>query len=158
MKTKKCFKCGEINPLSEFYKHPQMGDGHLNKCKECTKKDARKHRKDNSEYCKEYDKKRAMLPHRVEARKEYSQTDKGKKVIYEADKRYKKNNKQKVKATRKIAYYLSKGYIEKKPCIICGDTKAHAHHPDYNYPLDVIWLCPKHHKEEHNRIRRLERE
>lgn len=36
---KKCFKCGIKKELSDFYVHPAMRDGHLNKCIECTKKD-----------------------------------------------------------------------------------------------------------------------
>lgn len=38
--TKKCFKCGNIKPLEDYYKHPATRDGRLNKCKSCTKKDA----------------------------------------------------------------------------------------------------------------------
>ena len=42
---KKCFKCGIEKPLEDFYPHKQMGDGHLNKCKECTRNDSELRRK-----------------------------------------------------------------------------------------------------------------
>lgn len=38
---KACFKCGKTFPVTEFYVHPQMSDGHLNKCKTCTKEDTK---------------------------------------------------------------------------------------------------------------------
>lgn len=47
-----------------------------------------------------------------------------------------------------LGVYLRRGKIKAQPCVSCG-AKAQAHHPDYSKPLDVIWLCRKHHLELH---------
>ena len=52
MKT--CFKCNKEKPLNEFYKHKQMADGHVNKCKTCNKKDVSDHRAINIDKIKAY--------------------------------------------------------------------------------------------------------
>ena len=52
------------------------------------------------------------------------------------------------KAREIFNHYIRDKQIQRKPCEICGE-KAEAHHDDYNKPLDVRWLCLKHHREWH---------
>jgi hypothetical protein len=61
MKTKECFKCSKEKELTEFYKHPDMPDGRVNKCKECNKLDVRQNYSKKREYYIEYDKKRYRM-------------------------------------------------------------------------------------------------
>jgi hypothetical protein len=42
MNLKKCIICSIEKEISFFYKHPAMGDGFLNKCKECCKSQSKK--------------------------------------------------------------------------------------------------------------------
>ncbi len=149
---KKCFKCHKIKPLGAFYKHKNMADGHLNKCKECTKKDSIKTRSNNLEYYLEYDRQRASLDYRKKQREQYAKTDKGKENLRASRKKWCNNNKQKRYAHNVLRRAILSGKIKKEPCLICGYKNVHGHHEDYNEPLIVFWLCPKHHKERHKEI------
>ena len=60
---------------------------------------------------------------------------------------------------------IQKGVIVRMPCEICGDSGSmsdgrsniQAHHDDYNKPLDVRWLCQKHHHEWHKKNKPIEK-
>jgi len=146
-REKVCFGCGESKPLNEFYKHKEMADGHLNKCKECTKDDVISNRAKHIDKYREYDRKRDMSPSRVAARKKYIQTEKGKEAHRKATKKWADNNLEKRAAHSLLWAAIKRGDISKEPCEVCGSTKnVQAHHDDYTCPLDVNWLCPKHHR------------
>jgi len=55
------------------------------------------------------------------------------------------------KANYQVHKALLKGNLSKLPCWVCGDKKVEGHHVDYDSPLDVIWLCRKHHCEVHGK-------
>ncbi len=135
MSSKTCFKCGILKPLGEFYKHPGMGDGRLNKCKVCNRKDAKATRAAKPEYYKAYDRTRAGMPHRREKARAIQA-------------RWRSNFPNRKRAQAKLRMALIRGEVVALPCLMCGD-KAEAHHPDYDNPLGVTWLCPSHHKQTH---------
>lgn len=68
-----------------------------------------------------------------------------KKMVAKAVAKWRKKNSLKNLAHRKVFCALRNGTLEKSPCEICGSLKVDAHHDDYSKPLEVRWLCKKHH-------------
>src|SRR5690348_710056 len=95
MDKKRCSSCSKTKLLTEFYVLPGAGDGRGNRCKECCKEAARRNYRDNIEAYKAYEKMRAGLPHRIAARKNYSQTEGGKIARMRGSKAYWERNPQK---------------------------------------------------------------
>lgn len=137
MKT--CFKCKIEKPLEEFYKHSEMGDGHLNKCKECTKNDANKHRSKNLDKIRQYDRERAKLAHRIA-------------LNTEVTKAWRAEDKRRMAAHNAVSRAIKAGTLFRLPCQRCGAEKSLAHHEDYDKKLDVMWLCQPCHKQRHKEL------
>ena len=148
---KVCRECGVEKDLSDFYKHSAMLDGHLNKCISCVKERVKKHREVNLEKVREYDKQRAMLPHRVQARKEYIQTGQGKEARKRASENYHKKYPMKYAAHVITSNALRDGkLIPALNCSECGsENRIQGHHDDYTKPLEVRWICEPCHKAWH---------
>lgn len=135
---KECFKCKKVKPVEQFYKHSQMADGHLGKCKLCTKKDVNTRYQDPEarERIRKYERERFKTQHRKE-----------KVVQYQRSRRLRKPGK--ARARTKLLTEIRAGRIKRMPCEVCGNEKSQGHHTDYRKPLNVKWLCFKHHREEH---------
>lgn len=157
--SKECFKCGVEKPITEFYKHKKMADGHLNKCKECTKNDVHKHRDENLEKVQAYDRNRPNKEERSKKQAEYHKKGNGLEVKKLSELNYRKNHPQKYKAHTATSNAVRDGrLIRPNSCSCCGiECKPHGHHDDYFKPLEVRWLCGKCHKDFHLFIRELHR-
>lgn len=150
---KQCFKCLASKPLSEFYKHPMMGDGHLNKCKACTKRDVSEHRSANLEKVRAYDRARGSLPHRVAERALRAKSDKYKQKKKEQSKRFRIERSDRYLVKTLVSNAIRDGRLLKQPCWVCGEAKSQAHHGAYDRPMDVSWFCAKHHAQLHKEHR-----
>lgn len=46
--------------------------------------------------------------------------------------------------------YKRRGKLVQEPCAVCGEEDTEMHHPDYDKPLQVVWLCRPCHLAHHN--------
>lgn len=130
---KHCRWCSQDKPLREFYRHPEMADGHLNKCKECVRRYAVERRL-TSDRPREIDRRR----------------------FYEGGKREYNRQRSKAhpqptfthRARSAVAYAIKTGRLCRPDvCEWCSEmTFCEAAHRDYSKPLDVTWLCRRCHR------------
>ena len=139
VRSKECFKCKSVKLLELFYKHPNMPDGHVNKCKECNKNDVTANRNKNIEKIRSYDRQRAKETSRI-------------KAVTEISKAWRNEDKRRSVAHSAVARAIRNGSLFRLPCVRCAEVKSLAHHEDYDKPLEVMWLCQPCHKQRHKEI------
>lgn len=136
---KKCFKCGVTQPRANFYKHSQMADGLLGKCKTCTKNDVSTHREDNIDKVRAYDRDRGKNKDRIRNSVEHTR-------------KWRNEDSRMARCHSIVARAIRNGEIVKQNCIVCGSENSLAHHESYNKPLDVTFYCQIHHKARHKEM------
>jgi hypothetical protein len=136
IEVKRCARCGEVKPRSGF----QLGKTWPTECRSCIGATKRRLRKASAE------KYRAT-------KRAYRQTPIAQRQQREQRVRQSAKAKRAVQIVR--AAVKAGKLIRPLACPRCGqdDVTVHAHHEDYNCPLDVIWLCPRCHSEEHGRAK-----
>lgn len=164
MTDKKCTKCVETKPLTEFYIQSGSTGGYQGNCKVCDNADNKAWREANKERIaatkkawRDANKERIAATNKAwrEANKELVCATKKAWCEANPDKakakkaRKKERWPEKFAARRAVMRYVAAGKLVKQPCEVCGSSEVHGHHDDYSKPLEVRWLCPIHHNEHH---------
>lgn len=142
--SKKCTKCGELKPLSDYSPKKTTKLGVQPSCKECAARWYRERYNNN--------------PAMREAKKAYSRENPSRA----AKDKWRRNNVETERAKgrrqakepeslvrKQLNNAIRSGAIKRQPCEVCGEERAQGHHHDYNRPLDVNWLCVLHHNAWH---------
>lgn len=166
---KRCTKCQELKPLSEFYKDTKARDGLAYRCKICTKKKVRDYNQDHrdeiaqrkaqryqvnretvrQQHAKYYQANREEV---IKKSKIYATTPEGKEGKKKYVQKYRAANDTKVKAHRKVNHAIEKGKLPKastQKCARCGDqAREYHHHKGYEpeHWLDIEPVCARCHR------------
>lgn len=162
---RKCTECGETKDFSEFHCRKDSKDGYRKNCKKCVNSKNLARRNENLEIYRAKERNKSV--DREKARKtkklKYANDPEFRKKVSDYQKKYKKENKDKVYARQAVSYAILFGSMTKPDtCEHCAnvDTKLEAHHWSYLEKdwLDVLWLCISCHGKEHKRLNELGRD
>jgi len=137
---KTCFRCGKELDIEMFYRHPRMADGRLGKCKDCTREDVTTNRNAKIDKVRAYDRLRGVTQKRIKSNTRNT-------------KRWRAKSPRKYAAHNLLNNAIRDGKLKSKPCERCGAEKVHAHHENYDKPLEVVWLCTVHHHQRHKEMK-----
>lgn len=135
--VKTCTKCGADKPLSEFNRRSLSKDGLRYECKSCHTLVSTQYRDRNIDHVRVNDCRRNKLPHR-------------RALIKTAVANWSATHPERLRAKNILQGAVASGRINRQPCFVCGELITEAHHPDYSMPLDVVWLCKRHHEQVHS--------
>lgn len=167
---KECKKCLNKKALSEFWKRKHSKDGLRSECKDCLREVNKKYYQQNREKYLERSKIWALNnPLRVKESNYkfyHSMTLEQKEKALERKRKFNKTQKGRLLSAKYrqgkkwIARYtfrnaIRDGKIKKVSiCQVCLSNKSvEGHHPNYDEPLNVVWLCRKCHMAIHKSIK-----
>ncbi len=78
-----------------------------------------------------FDRKKYQVQYRRKHRKYFSRKHK----------EWRLRNKVQFAANQKMGDFKRYWMIEPQPCAVCNSKETECHHPNYVFPLCVVWLC-----------------
>jgi len=167
---KPCKTCSRVLPLEQYPLDVRTGDGHSGVCGECTRVRwrawARRNRDRINALARLYYRRNpeAAKAKAVKWRRANPQAARlinrrfkaaKREKLKEYDKQYAAANPHKIRAQSAVACAVLRGRLIRQDCEICGACHGrdgqivNAHHEDYSRPLEVRWLCARHHRQLH---------
>ena len=140
-----CAKCKTDKLPDDFHRNRRRPSGLCCYCKECRRELQRPKESKEQRYTR-------YLKHverELEYQQNYRKTHPGLQTVQ--TRRYRSKHPDRARAHTLIAVRIFRGKLKREPCVICGNDKTHAHHPDYSKPLEIVWFCPKHHRQLHKK-------
>lgn len=152
IKTKRCHKCNEIKPLSEFSKDKKGKNGLLCQCKKCRCNYVIQYQKTEKGklVCKKANRKYSQSKKGKLCYQEYAQSKKFKLKNKQARKRIKLKYPQRIKARTAVNHAIREGKLPRPNSLKCScsePAQQYHHHKGYapEHWLDVIPVCKKCH-------------